>query len=166
MQTETEITTPRDYRPRGRNNKKNKNTCKYKIADVYKFYYPTIVQGSRFDIPYREVKKIWTSYLKNSMRHIIEDAGELKLSRFIGTLRIRKIKTNFKKPKVDFARTIEHGKIVYHDNMHTNGYYIRFYWRPTHSRLEYAFRYAFLVERRQSRKASRLFRSGATDYFT
>jgi len=65
------------------------------------------------------------------MDKILDDSFEFEMPYRLGSLRIKKTKTWFdpKTMKVDWKKTKEIGKRVYHMNEHTNYFNFRFFWK-------------------------------------
>lgn len=149
-----------------RKGKKNKLQNKHTLIDVYAAYSKEVQKKSKYDLTYKEFLKISETLLKNCMDHMLYDSGEIRLNHGLGILRLKKIKTNYNKPKIDWKRTKEIGKKVYHLNMHTQGYYVRFYWAKfAKTKVAGKIPYCFTAHRINTRKASELFGSGKQDYF-
>jgi hypothetical protein len=67
----------------------------------------------------------------------------VKLPHFAGRLWIKKCRTNWEHPKVDFYETKKRGKTIYHDNEHSSGWWARWNWnkytRVVHNTVFYKF---------------------------
>ena len=97
------------------------------MRDAYKLYkseYPGTIDYSTY-------ASIIKTFNKQLMDKILNDAFEFEMPYRLGTLRIKKTKTWFdpKTMKVDWKKTKEIGKRVYHMNEHTNYFNFRFFWK-------------------------------------
>ena len=96
--------------------------------------------------------------------YIISDAGEIKLPCRLGSLRIKKIKGK-KRKMVDWKTTKEYGKLIYHLNMHTDGYYYKWYWKKKTALFTNKSVYSFVPLRRHKREVAQLLKDSKVDYF-
>jgi hypothetical protein len=149
-----------------RKGKPNRLQNKHTLIDIYSAYSKEVQKKSKYDLTYKEFLKIATTLLNNCTDHIINDSGEVRLNHGLGIIRIKKIRTNYNKPKIDWKKTEEVGKKVYHLNMHSNGYYIRWYWaKLAKAKVAGKIPYCFTPHRINTKRASKLFGSGQQDYF-
>ena len=136
------------------------------LNKIYKEYIKDIPIGSRYYLTYKEYKKIAVALLKEAMDYILVEAGELKLGFNLGTIRIRKYKNYPHGRKRNHKVSNELGKTVYHLNLHTKGYYTRFFWQKLgKARVTGIKAYTFIPNRiTGKRRLSQLFSNGQ-DYF-
>lgn len=98
---------------------------------------------------------------------LMESGKPMKLPHGTGIVQIVKYKkiSNFKKTAagnkiialpVDWKKTLEAGKKVYHLNSHTDGYRYIFQWRWKDSKLKFAKIFSFKMARQHSRKLAKL----------
>jgi hypothetical protein len=96
--------------------------------------------------------------------HIILDSGEIELPCRLGSLRIKKIKSKNRK-MVDWKLTKEYGKLIYHLNMHTDGYYYKWHWKKKSALFTNKSVYSFVPLRRHKREVAQLLKDNKVDYF-
>ncbi len=106
------------------NKRKKLYRLTYSLYDFYETY-----KEKNKDISREKFLSIALDYFEMIAKKI---AIERKIMRFpynLTTLRIQKVrKTLTRKPRVDFQKTKQLGKIVYYNNMHSRGCYFRWYW--------------------------------------
>lgn len=97
------------------------------INSLYEIYCKNTVEG--LIIQKKQFVKILKRFNKLVIDKVLE-AEEVKIP-IIGTLRVQKIKQNYKKEKlkVDWAETKRLGKRIYHLNEDRGGYYYAYKWR-------------------------------------
>ena len=96
--------------------------------------------------------------------YIISDAGEVTLPCRLGTLRIKKIKSKNRK-MVDWKLTKEYGKLIYHLNMHTDGYYYKWFWHKKKAIFTNKSAYSFSPTRNNKRTLASLLKSNSVEFF-
>ena len=96
--------------------------------------------------------------------YIISDSGEVMLPCRLGTLRIKKIKSKNRK-MIDWKLTKEYGKLIYHLNMHTDGYYYKWYWKKQNALFSNKSVYSFKPLRKFKRDVAKLLKDNKVDYF-
>ena len=79
-------------------------------------------------LEYKEYSNIIDDFLDEVMKLIIEERYIFKLPFRLGFISVRKAPINKKKLRVDFKKTKEVGKVVYHLNMHSDNNYFYIYW--------------------------------------
>jgi hypothetical protein len=89
------------------------------LRDSYKLYKKDYEE---VNVDYKTYAKIIKSFNQRIMEKILFEAFEFELPYRLGTIRIKKKKTHFdqKVMKIDWKKTKELGKRVYHINDHTN----------------------------------------------
>ena len=95
---------------------------------------------------------------------IVSDAEEVSLPCRLGTLRIKKIKSKERK-MVDWKLTKEYGKLIYHLNMHTDGYYYKWHWKKQNALFTNKSVYSFKPLRKYKRGMAKLLKENKVDYF-
>lgn len=136
------------------------------LRDVYVAYDKEVQRKSKYDLSRKDFMNIAHTLLRNMLDHILEDSGEVKLNHSLGTIRIRKIKTNYNRPKINWKESNAIGKKVYFLNMHTGGYYVRFYWTKwLKVKVLGKSPYCFRPHRKNTVKLSNYFSTGIKDYF-
>jgi hypothetical protein len=83
-------------------------------------------------LAYPTFSQIIKSFNQRIMEKILFDNFEFELPYRLGSIRIKKRKYKKiadRKLKVDFQKTKEYGQTIFHLNLHTDGYYYRFFWK-------------------------------------
>lgn len=112
-------------------------------------------------------RKICQAFNKKLVEAIV--AGRVvSLPHGLGTMWIRKFQTNWDKPRLNLPETKRIGKKVYYDNMHSDGWWARWYWSrvvSTNVNLQY---YSFHATRKNARLVSAVMKQpdGHKRYFT
>lgn len=98
----------------------------YNTEDFYKDYRAN--KSSRFK---RQNKKIYKQVLfdyNKAVADLIIDKGLEFHFGLLGVMRIAKIKTHYKKPRIDYNHFNKTGQIIPHMNFHSDGYIAKFFW--------------------------------------
>jgi len=161
----------------------------YSIQDVYKYYKKE--KGGK--LPYSKFMKVYELFIQNVMYHIIEKAGDFRMSGRLGDMSIRKSKIGmtldeddnlvYKNKYPDWNRTINLWKekynttdkiilkkiknkpILYFDNKHTDGYTFYIDWDKRTSNAKNQSRYIFLPTRAFSRAVKTIQQEKHIDYY-
>lgn len=91
-----------------------------------KFYDKNLVEDNKISLSFDQCKNIIETANKNISETMIEEIDGFKLPFGLGYLCISKFKP--KNPAIDWKKTKEIGKKVFHLNLHTLGYSARSYW--------------------------------------
>lgn len=120
-------------------------------------------------VDYKTYANVIKSFNQRVMEKILFEAFEFEMPYRLGSLRIRKKKTHFKEKtmKIDWAKTRELGKRVYHMNEHTNYFNYRFYWKKQHATFINKKMYSFTATRDNKRLLASILKNNETgiDYY-
>ena len=83
----------------------------------------------------------------------------VKLPFRMGEIWIKKIKTNWDNPPIDLNESKKQGKTIYHLNMHSDGWWARWYWTRTNSRISNVTYYSFDATRDNSRAVAKIMKT-------
>lgn len=148
---------------------KNKIGPVLSTKDSFKEFNKTQRKDSLLYIDYKKYKSICADFNKEIVNHILLDSGTLKLPHRLGEIRIQKKKMNFTSKenlKIDWKKTKEIGKRIYHLNDHTNNYRYKWYWTKTRAIVKNKSYYSFIPTRANKRTlASILLNTKQIDYF-
>ena len=148
---------------------KNKIGPVLSTKDAYKEFKKTQNKNSFFFVDYSLYKAICADFNKEIVNLILNDSGTFKLPHRLGELRIQKKKMNFSminKLKVDWKRTKEEGKRVFHLNDHTDNYRYKWYWRKSKVIVKNKSAYSFTPTRKNARELAKiLLTTKKIDYF-
>ena len=109
-------------------------------------------------------RNICIDFNEKIMNSVISDADEIELLSRLGSLRIKKIKGKERR-MIDWKTTKECGKVVYHLNMHSDGYYYKWHWKKQHALFSNKSVYSFKPLRRYKREMEQLLKDNKVDYF-
>jgi hypothetical protein len=87
-----------------------------------------LYQMSNLDVDWKTYKEVIWAYNEFISTKMIEEGSEIVLPRRLGTLRVKRRKTNPNQKRIDFKKTRELGQTVYHTNKHSEGDYGIFIW--------------------------------------
>lgn len=111
---------------------KNRIQDLHKLKEGYKeVFLKKVKDGSVPQVPYSIYKKICIEANNIIMDKIIHEGKIFEMPYRLGRMYVRKRKVNTdttKTMKIDFKKTKELGKTVYHLNTHTNGFFMKFHW--------------------------------------
>lgn len=132
------------------------------LSDSHKYYLSEIPESSKYYIEWSLYKYIIAEFNKRMMDAIIKDGYFFKMPYRLGTIRIKKRKTNLNVLRPDFK--VYHqtgGKVIAsHLNDHTDGYYVRFYWNKIDGVIvKNKTLYSFIPTRANSRALSALLKN-------
>jgi|DEB0MinimDraft_10_1074344.scaffolds.fasta_scaffold68063_2 hypothetical protein len=97
------------------------------LRDIYKTYEYT--EDSPHYVDYKDYRKIVEVVLSLFVKYMVTTGNRISLPHGLGYLYIRKGKDYDKAhKKVDFNMTKKLGKVIYHNNRHSNGFYGKFRW--------------------------------------
>lgn len=107
----------------------------YTLDDIYESYNNTISssakKGTWYEVDKKKFKAICRDFNIGLSNIVIDQGGEIELGYRMSLMRIqkRKIKRyNYKGLKINWQKTKEYGKWIFHLNEHTNGYRYHWYW--------------------------------------
>jgi len=116
------------------------------LIDSYKDYKANTKQA----VSYGAYRKVCEAFNKAVSNKILEEAYEFVLPYRLGTLRIKKRKLNLSYLnglRVDYKKSKEAGKTVYHLNEHTNGIFYSWWWNKRTSIVKNKTYYKFIPTR-------------------
>lgn len=136
------------------------------IKDIYKFYKQSTVKGLQVD--YKVFRDICDEFNKAIIDEILINSEDVKLPVRLGRLRIKKTKMNFtdkNKLRIDWKKSKELKKRIYHMNEHTGGYKYRFFWKK--GIIKNITAYAFIPTRTNARRLASILKDEdrELDYF-
>lgn len=76
----------------------------------------------------KSYKDIWKCFAKKLIHSLIFEGLCYKLPHRLGTFQIMKKQTKREKRMIDFNATRKHGVTIYHNNKHSDGYYVLMHW--------------------------------------
>ena len=132
------------------------------LVDAYKDFDKS--GDNIYNIDKNTYRNICIDFNEMLIDYIISDAGEVTLPCRLGTLRVKKIKSKNRK-MVDWKLTKEYGKLIYHLNMHTDGYYYKWHWKKQHALFSNKSVYSFKPLRKFKRNVAKLLKDNKVDYF-
>lgn len=101
-----------------------------------------------------EYRKICVEFNKRIVSNALT-GRVVKLPYGIGDFWIKKIQTDWEKPRLDLNETKIQGKKVYHLNEHSDGWWARWYWTKNH-RIPNMKLYSFQPTRGNSRAVAKI----------
>lgn len=142
----------------------NKYPSPHNLRDIYKFYLDRVEKGSKYDISFKEFKRIATYILDKYMKAIIYEGDQVYMGSKWSILTINKTRRiSDKYKKIDWSRSTKENP-VYHDNMHTRGYYVTFWWTKRRFKQVNQRLYSFIPNWFRKKELSKAFIAGY-DYF-
>jgi hypothetical protein len=111
---------------RGKGNYKRDFGCR----DIYKFYKKDTIKELQVD--YKTFRNICDEYNKDVVQKVLFESETSKFPVRMGTLRVKKTKMSFSnknKLRIDWQKSKEFKKRIYHMNEHTSGYKYKFFWK-------------------------------------
>lgn len=124
------------------------------IHEMYKYY-----KSTRKDpVDYKTYKAICEEYAKICANKIIEESVHLRFP-FVGILRIKKTKQQYKTLKFDFQTYRETGIKAYHLNEHSDDFYAKWFWHKSNCRLPGKLPYSFTATRDNKRHLAKVMKS-------
>lgn len=148
---------------------KNKIGKVLSTKDAFKAFNKTQKKDSLLYVDYSTYKGICADFNKKITKHILHDSGTFKLPHRLGEIRIQKKKMDFSmlnKLKVDWKRTKELGKRVFHLNDHTDNYRYKWYWKKRTVIVKNKSVYSFIPTRTNARALAQiLLTTKQIDYF-
>lgn len=106
---------------------KKKKHLEVSSRELYN-HYLELQEPNEFTLDYNKWKKIIFEVMKRISRLMIVENLIVRTSSSLGSFGVEKAKGKAKR-RIDFARTKELGRTIFHDNLHTNCYYFKIAWR-------------------------------------
>lgn len=142
-------------------------TQSYTVKDFYKNYIDNIADNHLYKIPYDIYRKIITAYFRYLSNEIIENGRNVKLPCRLGYVEIIKHKPkewSGKSLRIDYNRSKELDKVVYHLNAHSNGFKYRFYWSKQDAIVINKSKYQLVMTRANKRRLAQIIKNRERDY--
>jgi hypothetical protein len=145
----------------------NKIQNPYTLKDMYDRYMEEVGDNPLYEVSYSEFVSICSDYYKDVIDSVFEGEtykmpyglGELKISK-------KKIVINKLRPtNVDWKKSVECGKQVFHLNEHSSGFKYFFHWVKKKNIAVNKYIYRLVMTRENKRKLARLIKSGNYDYY-
>jgi len=146
----------------------NKIQDPYVMKDFYAAYKDGIDNNELYDISFNEFVKINKEFYQDIMDHILLKNGSMFFPYGLGDLFVYKSKlklSSIDHKHLDWKKTNETGKRVYHLNEHTNGYKYAFNWTKSRSRVKNMNLYRCQLTRGNKRRLAKLIKEDRLDYF-
>jgi len=122
----------------------------YSLDDSYLFYKEKMSSKGISLINKKLYREICCDYNKMVVDKAMT-GSMFKLPHSMGTIWIKKFKINWNKPPVDLNESKKQGKLVYHLNLHSNGWCARWAWNRLKSAAANMTFYNFTPTRTNSR---------------
>jgi hypothetical protein len=108
---------------------------------------------------YQDICKKANHYIINQL---IENHESFKIPEKLGTLYIQKIKIpeHLKDRAIDYKNTKKYGKPIYHNNNHSNNYFVKFKWDKSNIKLSNKNIYTFKSTRTNNRNLAKHIKEG------
>ena len=147
---------------RGKGNYKRDFGCK----DIYKFYKKDTIKELQID--YKMFRDICDEYNQLIVEEVLINSETVRFPVRVGTFRVKKTKMKFtdkNKLMIDWKKSKELKKRIYHMNEHTGGYKYRFFWKK--GAIKNISAYAFIPTRTLARRLASILKDKdrELDYF-
>lgn len=96
------------------------------------------------------------------IKHLVQTGRSFRFPGGLGVLEVKKRKASIGVRKVDFQKTKELGKVIYHTNSHSNGYYALFKWDTWKTPFVHSTLYCFKATRNATRYLSQQIKDNNT----
>lgn len=100
---------------------KNRPKHKFTLIDIYELY------PRKDEISYEDFVLVCKTFNHLFIRSLIETGNIYRIPQKLGRLSIRKRKTVHKR-KMNVIHYFLTGEKIFHNNRHSEGYYVRFHW--------------------------------------
>ncbi len=142
-----------------------RNRKSYTLVDSYKEYRKENPESSGFSLSKTDYRNICIAFNQKLSDTIIEKANEFNVPGRLGLIRIKKFPTRNNSMRVDWAQTKKYNKKIYHLNMHTDGYYYKWYWSKTNAIFKNKSVYSFKPNRTNKRILAKLLKEDKVEFF-
>jgi hypothetical protein len=142
------------------------NTCSE--AD-YKLYKEYCISNKKEAVSYTKYKKI-VLVSNEILSDKILNGARVKLPYGLSDVFINKYKQDIKNKEgkinlpIDWKKTKEYGKKIYHLNKHTDGYTFKWFWAKGDAKFKFKDLWAFKAVRKNTRKINTLVKEGFNGY--
>lgn len=126
----------------------------YSLTHIHKFY-----QKKNKSIIN---KVLFTKICGDFNKRLVEEAlagNHIRMPYRLGVLWIKKYKMNWNKPLIDFRESKIQGKIVYHDNIHSEGWGAKWAWKKINHDFENAIYYSLTATRKNARELAKVMKT-------
>lgn len=164
----------------------NKYIIDFGIEDIYKSYVKDREEKGRDIIPMPVFRKILKHHNKEVVKNIVEFSDEFRMPYRLGYLRIRKFKQRLKldpdgnlktrhlQPDWQATNALwaknkeaeKEKKIIWHTNVHTRGFYYKWYWDKRVCNIKNSTVYSVVMSRQNKRAISQAIKQNKKlDYY-
>lgn len=145
---------------------KNKVSNPYNLSDMYEAYINTVDKDTSYDISRQDFISMTNDYLEEVKEFILEGRSKFKMPYKLGSIDVDKLKVDLNKlRRIDWKRTSELGKRVYHLNEHSDGYDYIIMWRKIDT-LRNNHMYRYVPARNIKRTLAKLIKDKKFDTFS
>lgn len=147
---------------------KNKIKDPYTLVDIYESYKEYVKDNPVYNTDYRDFRIICSLFNKRIIEHILYKSETFKMFGGIGELSVLKLipsKSKTKRLSVDFKKTSEYGKTIFHTNDHSDGYKYMFHWNKSKTIFRNKYLYNFIPTRANKRTLAKIIKNKECDYF-
>lgn len=113
------------------------------LADTYKEYLLLHPKGTKYYLTAKRYREVNERFFELIHLYMITTGEPVKLPHGLGYLRLRRRRTSEELRKIDYFQTKKYKKAIYHENNHSNGYYVRYKWDKTRIYLKNKNMYGF-----------------------
>ena len=148
-------------------NKLANKTASYTIPSFYNSYITSIETDTIYDVPYATYRQIVIDYFQYIRDEVIENSKEFKLPYRLGSISIVKHKPkhyNSKSLRIDYQETKKQNKLILLDNMHSDMYKYRLYWKKYEVLLTNKTKYQLVMTRANKRHLAQIIKNKIHDY--
>jgi hypothetical protein len=142
-----------------------RNRKSYTLVDSYKEYRKENPEDSGFSLSKIDYRNICIAFNQRLSDGIIEQANEFNVPGRLGLIKIKKFPTRNNSMRVDWAQTKKYNKKIYHLNMHTDGYYYKWYWSKANAIFKNKSVYSFKPNRTNKRILAKLLKENKVEFF-
>lgn len=126
----------------------------YSLNHAYKFYKKKHKEKwDTHEVP----KEIYRDICCDFNEFIVQEALKgrfIKLPHSMGNIWCKKFKINWEKPPVDLNASKKEGKVIYHLNIHSDGWCVKWAWTKRNSMMTNLIYYGFTPTRTNSERLS------------
>lgn len=148
-------------------NKQGNKTKSYTIPAFYNAYLKGIDPDTIYDIPYDKYRCIIVDFFKYLRDQLLEQSKEIKLPYRMGSLCIIKSRPKYMDKRslcIDYQACRKYGKLILHENEHSDGFKYRAYWSKTDVVLPNKSKYQLILTRHNKRQLAQYIKQKVHDY--
>lgn len=146
----------------------NKNTKSYTIRSIYNEFLKYTQDNPLYNnVDYKVFRDIILDYYLYIQEEVIENGNEIKLPCNLGTISIRKKRSEYWNGKgcsIDYKATKENNKLIYYINEHSDGYKFRLYWSKLKCNISNGMKYMLILSRSNKRRLAQIIKNKEQDY--